>query len=214
MFATGMLTLSNRGDGAMKNIIDFVKTTLIGGLLVILPLVLIAILIKHGAAIIHPLLLPVLSRLPSDIPFPRIVALMIESLVVILVCFAVGLGFSTRLGRRITNVVESRVFSKFPGYVLLRSLTRGVLGQEESIHFKVALSEMEGGLVPSFIIEEHADGRYTVFVPAAPTLTSGAIYIFPREIVHIVDMPFSQAAACITRLGLGSEKLLQGMQKS
>jgi len=198
----------------MKNLIDFVKTTLIGGLLIILPVVLIAVLIKHGAAMIHPLLVPVLIRLPSDIPFPRIVALTIESLVVIIGCFVVGLGFSTSLGRRVTNVVESRVFSKFPGYVLLRSLTRGALGEEENIHFKVALSEMEGGLVPSFIIEEHPDGRYTVFVPAAPTPTSGAIYIFPRELVHIVDVPFSQAVACITRLGLGSNKMLQGIRKS
>jgi uncharacterized membrane protein len=197
----------------MKAVIDFVKTTLIGGLLVILPIVLIAVLIKHGAAIIHPLLMPVLSRLPSEIPFPRIVALAIESLVVILACFLVGLGFSTPLGRRITNVVESRVFSKFPGYMLLRSLMRGVLGDKESIHFKVALSEMEGGLVPSFIIQEHPD-NYTVFVPAAPTPTSGAIYIFPREMVHIVDMPFSQAVACVTRLGFGSDKMLQMMRKS
>jgi uncharacterized membrane protein len=51
-------------------------------------------------------------------------------------------------------------------------------------------------------------------VPAAPTPTSGAIYIFPRELVHIVDVPFSQAVACITRLGLGSNKMLQGIRKS
>lgn len=198
----------------MKAIFDFVKTTLIGGLLVILPLVLMAILIKHGAEAIRPLLEPVLSRLPSGIPFPGVVALAIESIVVIFGCFLIGLGFSSQIGRRVTNVLESRVFSKFPGYVLLRSLTRGALGEEESVQFKVALTEMEGGLVPSFIIEEHPDGRYTVFVPSAPTPTSGAIYIFPREAVHVVDVPFSQAVGCLAQLGGGSNKLLQGMKPS
>lgn len=198
----------------MKRVVDFVKTTLVGGLLVILPVVLIAILIKHGVAAIHPLLDPVISRLPSGMPFPRVVALAIESLVVILGCFVIGLAFSTPMGSRVTGIVESRVFSKFPGYVLLRSLTRGAMGEEEDIHFKVALTEMEGGLVPSFIIEEHPDGRFTVFVPAAPTPTLGAIYIFPRELVHIVDVPFSQAVRCITKLGVGSNRLMQGMRQS
>ena len=197
----------------MKGLIDFIKMTLIGGLLVILPAVLIIFLIKQGVSAIHPLVDPVISQLPSGMPFPGLVALLIESIVVILGCFMVGLAFSTTMGRRITNIIESHVFSKFPGYVLLRSLTRGALGEEETIHFKVALTEMEGGLVPSFIIEEHPD-HYTVFVPASPTPTSGAIYIFPREMVHIVDVPFSRAARCITKLGVGSSELLNGMRQS
>ena len=197
----------------MKTVIDFVKTTLIGGLLVILPVVAIAVLIKQGVAAIHPLVDPVIARLPSGLPFPGLTALLIESLVVILGCFVVGLGFRTTVGKRITGYFETRVLSKFPGYMLLRNLTRGAMGKDETIHFKVALTEMEGGLVPSFIIEEHPD-RYTVFVPGSPTPTSGTIYIFPREVVHIVDVPFSQAVRCITKLGIGSDKLLEAMQKS
>ena len=198
----------------MKGLLDFVKTTLIGGLLIILPVVLIAVLIKQGVEAIHPLLDPVISRLPSGMPFPGMVALGIESLAVILVCFVIGLIFRTTVGKRVTGIVESRVLNKFPGYVLLRSLTRGAMGEEETIHFKVALTEMEGGLVLCFIIEEHSDGRYTVFVPAAPTPMSGAIYIFPREVVHIVDVPFAQAISCISKLGVGSSSLLQGMKQS
>lgn len=196
----------------MRSVIDFVKTTLIGGLLVILPLVLIAFLIKNGVSAIHPLLAPVISLLPSGIPFPGLVALVLEFLVLIFGCFVIGLAFRTRMGKQVTGIVESRVFNKFPGYVLLRSLTRGVLGDKETIHFKVALTEMEDGLVPSFIIEEHPD-HYTVFVPASPSPTSGAIYIFRREMVHVVDVPISQAIGCITRLGAGSAKLLQGMRE-
>jgi len=196
----------------MKSLIDFVKTTLIGGLLVILPVVLLWVLLKQGAAAVGPILQPVLSRLPPDMPFPGVVALAIEALVVILGCFAVGLAFRTPTGRRVTHAVESRVFNHLPGYALLRSFTRGAMGEEDAMQFKVALTEMEGGLVPSFIIEEHPDGRFTVFVPSAPTPTSGAIYIFPREAVHLVDVPFSQAVRCITRLGKGSDRLLRAMR--
>ena len=197
----------------MKAIAGFIKTTMVGGLLVILPVTVLLVLVKQGVTAIHPLVDPVITRLPGDMPLPGLVALLIELLVVLLCCFAVGLAFRTRFGRRVVNIVESNVFSRFPGYVLLRSLTRGAMGEEETIHFKVALTEMEGGLVPSFIIEEHT-GHYTVFVPASPTPTSGAIYIFPRAAVHPVDVPFSKAVQCITKLGVGSGRLLQGMQQS
>jgi uncharacterized membrane protein len=197
----------------MKGMIDFIKTTLIGGLLVILPVVVTAVLFKHGADALRPLVAPIILRLPSGIPFPGLVALALELLVVVLCCFAVGFGFRTTLGRRVTGIIETRVLGRFPGYMLLRSLTRGAMGEEETVHLKVASTEMEGGLVPSLIIEEHAD-HYTVFVPPSPTPTSGAIYMFPREMVHIVDVPFSQAVGCITKLGVGSSKLLQGMRRS
>ena len=197
----------------MKTIIAFVKTTLIGGLLVILPVVAIVVLIKQGITAIHPLVDPVIARLPSGLPFPGLTAILIELLVVILGCFVVGLAFRTSLGKRITIYVEARVLSKFPGYMLLRSLTRDAMGEDETSQFKVALTEMEGGWVPSFIIEEHPD-HYTVFVPASPTPTSGAIYIFPREVVHIVDVPFAKAVRSITKLGVGSSTLLEGMRKS
>ncbi|WP_372521868.1 DUF502 domain-containing protein [Sulfuricaulis sp.] len=198
----------------MKTVIDFVRTTLTGGLLIILPVVVIVVLIRHGVAAIHPLLEPVMSRLPDDIPFPRLIALTLESLVVILGCFAVGLSVRTPIGRRLARTVEASVFEKVPGYALLRSITRRAAGEEEDIRYKVALVEIEGGLAPSFIIEEHPDGRYTVFVPDVPTPTSGSIYIFPRELVHIVDVSFGQAIRCMTKLGAGSEDLLQAMRRS
>ena len=196
----------------MKSVFDFVKTTLIGGLLVILPATLIIVFIKHGAEAVRPLLMPVITRLPANMPFPNAVALVIESLVVILSCFVIGLVFRTTLGKRVTVFVESRILNRFPGYLLLRTITRGAMGEEETIHFKVALTEMEGGLVPSFITAEHTNGHYTVFVPSAPTPMSGAIYIFPCDKVHIVDVPFSQAVRCITKLGIDSGKLLEGMR--
>ena len=87
------------------------------------------------------------------------------------------------------------------------------MGEEEDIRYKVALVEIEGGLVPSFIIEEHQDGRYTVFVPAVPAPTSGSIYIFPRELVHLVDVPFGKALKCMTRLGEGSGELLRAVRR-
>jgi len=149
-----------------------------------------------------------------EVPFPGLIALTAELAVVVLGCFLAGLPAKTPIGRRIGRAVEARLFEKVPGYNLLRSLTRTAMGEEEDVRYKVALVEIEGGLVPSFIIEEHNDGHCTVFVPAVPTPTSGSIYIFPREMVHLVDVPFAKALRCMTKLGAGSGDLLQAMRRS
>jgi uncharacterized membrane protein len=62
-------------------------------------------------------------------------------------------------------------------------------------------------------VEEHEDGSYTVFVPAVPTATVGAVYILPRARVHPVDVPFWKAVKCVTRWGAGSGELLRAMRR-
>ena len=65
---------------------------------------------------------------------------------------------------------------------------------------------IEDALVPSFIIEELGDGRLTVFVPSIPTPLAGAVYVLPRERVHPVDVPFTQALQTVPRWGSGRRR--------
>jgi uncharacterized membrane protein len=78
--------------------------------------------------------------------------------------------------------------------------------------WKPALAEIEEALVPAFIIEEFDDGRFTVFVPAAPTPFSGSIYILTPERVHPVDVPFTHAIKSLSRWGSGSKELVAAMK--
>ncbi len=197
----------------MKDLIEFIKTTLIGGLLIILPLVVLVILLKRAVAAVDRLLAPAIAHLPPGLPFPDLMALTIELFVITLACFIAGLVVKTPIGRRAGHAIETRLFEKVPGYKLMRSLIRRAAGDEEEIRYKVALVEIEEGLVPAFIIEQHQDGRYTVFVPAVPP-TSGAVYIFTPDKVHLVDVPFATALRCLTKFGQGSETLVQAMRRS
>jgi uncharacterized membrane protein len=67
-------------------------------------------------------------------------------------------------------------------------------------------------LVPAFVVEENLDGRYTVFVPAAPNPTSGAIYIMEKTRVHLLNISVLKTAKCVSEWGVGSEELLKSMR--
>lgn len=193
----------------MKPIAEFVKTTAVGGLLVILPLYLSVLLLAKAFAGILAFLSPVTALLPTGYSHREAAAL----LIVIILCFLAGLVIRTGWGLRAKQAADRYLLDKIPGYTLLRGFTGRIVGQEKGKTFAVALAEIEEALVPAFVIEEHEDGRYTVLVPSVPTPMAGAVYILPRERVHLVDVPFPDALKVISRWGSGSRGLLKAMQK-
>jgi MFS family permease len=79
-------------------------------------------------------------------------------------------------------------------------------------HARAEMAEIEEALVPAFIIEEFEDGRFSVFVPSAPTPFSGSVYILTPERVHPVDIPFTHAIKALSRWGSGSKELVAAMK--
>lgn len=192
----------------MHKVSQFLKMTLIGGLVVILPVALLVFLLMKAMTKVQEVLQPIVSLLPEDVILPKVMAL----LIVIAGCFLTGLVLNTRIGRQIYQVGERQILERIPGYTLLRSLSRQFSDGEEGVSFSVALVEIEEALVPAFLVEEHEDGSFTVFVPSSPTPTVGALYILPPERVHPVNVSFAKAIKCVTRWGVGTGDLLRAMR--
>ena len=114
-------------------------------------------------------------------------------------------------GRRAKNRFERSVLEKVPGYALVRGLTARVSGDERDEKFQPALIEIEDALAPGFIIEELADGRYTVLIPSVPTPAAGTLLIVARERVHLVDVPFTTAVKVISKWGTGAGEMARGI---
>jgi uncharacterized membrane protein len=187
---------------------EFLKAILISGVLVILPFGLAAMILLKVVEMIRPLAAALASWMPHGLRFPTLIA----SLILLLVCLAVGLLAQTRAGRGAGASLESVILNRIPGYSMVRSLTRRIGNVEESEEFSPALVEIEDALVPGFVVEEHTDGRYTVFIPSAPTPAVGTVYIIARERVHILDASFIKTVKCVSSWGVGSKELLRAMR--
>jgi uncharacterized membrane protein len=192
----------------MKFAREFVTNALVGGALVVLPLYLAVLLLLKGMQAVAGLVRPIAGLLPQWMPAENILAL----LLVLVVCFVVGLAVRTRAGRSIRGRVEVSVFGKIPGYTMIRGLTQRIAGDTSENAWKTALVEIEDALVPAFIIEEYDDGRFTVFVPSVPTPFAGAVYILNAARVHPIDVPFAQALQSISKWGSGSKALVAAMK--
>lgn len=194
----------------MKVVRQFLINALLGGVLVVLPIYLAVLVLLKGAQSVGKLIRPFTMLLPAWLPAGNVLSLIL----VLTVCFLIGVGVRTRLGKALRERMETSVFERIPGYALFRSLTQQVAGEGRENVWKPALAEIEEALVPAFIIEEFEDGRFTVFVPSIPTPLAGAVYILTRERVHPLDVPFTQAIKTVSRWGSGSKDLVVAMTKA
>jgi uncharacterized membrane protein len=194
----------------MKKALVFVAKAVLGGLLIVIPIYLAVLLLLKGMKSVGQLVRPFAQLLPDWFPAEQALSL----LLMLVICFLIGVAVRTRLGRVARERIESGFFERIPGYALFRSLTQRVAGdsRDETV-WKPALVEIEEGLVPAFIIEEFEDGRYTVFVPSIPTPLAGAVYVLDRKRVHPLDVPFTEALKAVSRWGSGAKDLVAAMER-
>ena len=157
----------------MKYAREFITSTVVGGLFIVVPVYLAVLLLLKGMQSVAALVRPFAAMVPDWIPAENLLSLVL----VLVFCFLVGVAVRTRVGRAVRERMERMFFERLPGYGLLRSLTQRLAGDSEEHTWKPALVELEDALVPAFIIEELDDGRFTVFVPSVPTPLAGAVYV-------------------------------------
>jgi uncharacterized membrane protein len=132
----------------MKFAREFVVSTVVGGLFVVVPVYLAVLLLLKGMKSVAGLVRPLAALVPSWLPAENLFAL----LLLLVLCFFVGVGVRTRTGRAARDGMEKLFFERLPGYGLLRGLTQRVAGDGDETSWAPALVEIEDALVPGFII--------------------------------------------------------------
>lgn len=193
----------------LKKFAEFTQTTLIGGLLIVLPIYLTGLLLAKTLSGVLALIAPVTDQIPAAVEFRQLAAVVI----IIGICFFAGLMIRTNLGTKAKNAVEHHLLERIPGYTLLRGLTARITGREQDDSWSPCMAEIEEALVPAFVVEKLNNGHFTVFVPSVPTPAAGAIYILPPERVHLLDVPFTHAITVISKWGVGAGSLVEAMKK-
>jgi uncharacterized membrane protein len=194
----------------MKQGLSFVAKSLLAGFLVVVPIYLSVLLLLKAMKSVVSLVRPVALLLPESVPAEMLLSL----LLVLVICFLIGISVRTAVGKTVRERLEKTLFERIPGYALIRSLTQQLAGSSHEKIWKPAFVEIEEALVPAFIIEEFADGRYTVFVPSVPTPFAGAVYVLDRKRVHPLDVPFTDALRTVSKWGSGSKDLVATMDKA
>lgn len=207
----------------MSNIWSFIKTAVLGGVIVILPAAILYLVFQWLFRLVANLVSPLSNLLAEwldpvldNIPYGQLQGMISEILaftIILVFCFIVGVAVRTRLGGWMFHNVENSVLRVAPGYKTVKEIVMQMFGSKKPPFSRVALVKLFGNtLITAFVTDEHPDGSLTVFMPTAPNPTSGWIFHVPPEDIYLVDVSVESAMRTVIGCGVGSQALLQAIE--
>jgi uncharacterized membrane protein len=198
----------------MKRFAEFLKTTALGGLLVVVPLSVFYLLFDQLLDGVIALAMPIAGLFPADlfnaIETPALVAL----LLILGASFLFGLALRSEHLTRLGHWIESTLLEKVPLYGPVKRISRGMAGAKEDKTFKVALLESgDGSQELVYVIEEQVDGFATVLVPMAPTGFNGPVKLVPEALLTPIDASLGDASQVLAHWGVGMKQLATRQQQ-
>jgi len=189
--------------------LNFFKSALVNGLVILLPVVLVFLAIKEILAMLVGIATPIADLFPAG-TFDHVKETEIIA-VILIVGTAVLLGILSKIkaGRILGHTIEKYTLYKIPMYRMLKSLVGAFLDLESEDSFKPALLENSNGdMEPVYVIEDRGRPRVVVLVPWAPTAFAGAVKLVGRERIHYLDVTLDEFSLSLTHLGTGMSELL------
>ena len=193
----------------MRQLIEFLKTTALGGLFVLLPVLLVYLILAEALELIVALASPIADLFPKgtfdEVKLPVIMGLIL----IVVLSFIIGLGLRSEIGRRLGGWIERVVLGRMPMYNVLKSLTTGFRERGEDGAFTPAMvTSAEGDRELAYVIEDHGDGYMTVLLPRAPAALAGPLRIVTRDRVEILDTNLGEFTKVLSQWGVGVHELL------
>jgi uncharacterized membrane protein len=196
-------------QGIGLSLIGFLKTTIMGGLLFLLPIVVVVIVLGQALQLARKVAQPI-SKLLPDVVLGIGGITVLAVLVLVLFSFLAGLVAHTNTGKRIMQQFENSILGNIPQYQLMKSMAEGLAKVESAEGVKPVLVSVDGGWQIGYVLEELENGWVAVLLPQAPTPMSGNVMYLPSDRVRPLGITMVQAMAVVKRMGVGSGNALRG----
>lgn len=194
----------------MSRISEFLKTTIVGGLLFLVPAILLVLVLRHAMGFAGKIAKPIAALFPESQVAGMAVATILAALVLLLISFLAGLVARTGAGRSLTHWFEESLLGNLPQYRMVKTMAEGLTQVEDASGIQPALVSIEGGWQIGYVLEELGEGWVAVFIPQSPTPMSGNVMYLPSGRVRPLDMPIASAMMLVKRMGVGSSTALRG----
>ena len=120
------------------------------------------------------------------------------------VCVVAGFLIRISFLRKISEQIDQHLNNLIPGYSKVRTEATKKIGvKSDEPLFDACLVRVQELWQPGYIIEPNADGTQTVYVPQAPALTSGQVYVVEPGRVRKLDVDSAALNAYLKKLGKG-----------
>lgn len=187
---------------------NFLKTTLLGGLFVLLPLMLLWLGLKEIGGLLVAMATPIADMIPGqlfeDLAAPGVIAIFL----IIITAFVLGLAARSAWLSRVGHHIEDSVLNKVPMYRMLKLISGALIDADSSDVDAALVKDGSGGGDPCYVIEKHQDGRATVLLPWSPASFAGSIKIVQQSDLETLSCSVDELSRSVSQAGVGVEDCL------
>jgi len=185
---------------------NFIKTTIIGGLVFLVPVVIVVVVIGKAYKIMLVVAKPVGTLIPIDFVGGVALVNILAVLAIAFFCFIAGLIAKSGLARKAYRALDSALLA-IPGYAFIKGFTDSIDNSEEAAKslLPVIVRFDDNGQI-GFEVERQEGGDVVVYLPGAPNPWSGSVFYFSEDRVKRLDISVAQAISNIRQLGHGSAR--------
>ena len=192
---------------SVKKSVHFMLTTMIGGVLFLVPVVFLGMILTKAAGFMMVIAQPMAAWVPVDSIGGIALANLIAIVAVILLCFIAGLVARHALAGKLVKKLESKVLMKIPGYSMVKGIAGGFDASEKEGLRPVALQLGTAERV-GFEMQKLPDGRSVIFIPSVPSPWSGITQILPPDQITYLNVPVTKIIEITESYGHGVGELL------
>jgi uncharacterized membrane protein len=184
-------------------------TTLIGGVVFLLPLIVVLAVVGHALQIAVQAVTPLVQAVPQLRVGGIALVTVAAVLLLIALCYCAGVLARAAFGRRLSTGFEDKLTTVYPRYHVIKAMSQnlhGALGQQL---LRPVLLSFDDQQQLGYDIERLADGRAVVFVPGSPDAWSGNVLLVDPVRVQPLDVDPAGMARSLQGMGRGLAALLQ-----
>jgi len=201
----------------LRRLQRFFLTTLLGGVVVILPITLFIFIVRWMVKFASSIVSPMRRLFPFAESIPGWVMDLISLSLVIILFFFIGLVVKTRSGNHVFRRFEEDWLLQLPFYATLRDTVRQFFGAKKAPFSQVVLVDAFGSgvLMTGFVSDDNLEDSFiTIFVPTGPNPTNGFVFHAKKEQLVYLDAKPEEAMRTIIGVGTGSASALFGYKES
>jgi uncharacterized membrane protein len=194
------------GGPAIRTAIAFLRATLIGGVMFLLPVGVVIVVAGKLFAISRSASQALHDTLFPEVP-SRLLPFLGAILVLVVIAFVAGLFARTVAGRRVFSALEDVILSRLPVYTLLKQTLADMAGGAARLsgerEVTVVLVRFDDHRAPGFVVDRAPGGEYVVFLPGAPSAFTGQVVLVSPDRIEETNFTPQDVLGAMRRLGSG-----------
>ena len=193
----------------MNQVRRLIGTTVLGGIVFLVPLVFLGAVLGKAFSIMKLLGKPLASFLQVERTILGFAFVeLLTAMLLFLACFIAGLVARSEFARATRSKLDTWLLHLIPGYAWVKGITGNIDDTEAQEVLKPVLVRFDDQYQLAFEVDRNDSGLVAIFLPSAPDARSGSVSYVSEDRISDVDTGFKTVVRSCKNLGRESLQML------